>query len=95
MNLDIEAIKKIAHLARLDFNEDDAEHMLKDMNEILTWIEKLKELDTTGVKPITNMSFEVNALREDKVKDQLDHERALKNAPKRDEDYFRVPKVLE
>ena len=69
--------------------------MIRDMTGILTWVEKLNELDTEDVEPLTNMSFEINSLREDKVKPHLDHERGLKNAPKSDSDYFRVPKVLE
>lgn len=65
------------------------------MTEILDWVEKLNELDTTGVEPLTNMSQEVNAYREDEVKEHLSHECALLNGPKKDSDYFRVPKVLE
>ena len=59
------------------------------------WLEKLKEVDTENVEPLTTMSHEINVLREDEVKEHLSHERALKNAPKKDSDYFRVPKVLD
>jgi aspartyl-tRNA(Asn)/glutamyl-tRNA(Gln) amidotransferase subunit C len=65
------------------------------MTAIVNWVEKLKEVNTDGVEPLTTMSYEVNVLREDEVKEHLSHERALKNAPKKDSDYFRVPKVLE
>jgi aspartyl-tRNA(Asn)/glutamyl-tRNA(Gln) amidotransferase subunit C len=95
MKINRELLDKIAHLARLEFEEKDAEKMMKDMSAIVDWVEKLKEVNTDGVEPLTTMSHEVNALREDVVKDHLGHDRALLNAPKKDDDYFRVPKVLE
>lgn len=95
MKIDKESIKKIAHLARLEFDENSIEKMSKDMSQILDWVEQLNELDTTDISPLTTMSSEVNDMREDKGGVHLDHEAGLKNAPKRDADYFRVPKVLE
>ncbi|MBL6446441.1 Asp-tRNA(Asn)/Glu-tRNA(Gln) amidotransferase subunit GatC [Fulvivirga sp. 29W222] len=95
MNIDKELLNKIAHLARLEFDENTADEMMSDMSKIITWVEKLNEVDTEGVEPLTTMSHEVNALREDEQKPHLSHERALKNAPKKDSDYFRVPKVME
>lgn len=95
MKIDKELLNKIAHLARLEFDESEADGMMKDMSEILTWVEKLNELDTENVAPLTTMSHEINVLRKDKVHAHISHERALKNAPKKDSDYFRVPKVLE
>ena len=95
MRIDKESIKKIAHLARLEFDESSAEKMSKDMSQNLDWVEQLGEVDTTGVEPLTTMSSEVNVMREDKVGTHMLHESALKNAPKSDSDYFRVPKVLE
>lgn len=95
MKLDINTIKKIAHLARLEFDEEGAEKMKEDMTQILDWVEKLREVNTEGVEPITTMSSEENVIREDVVGEHLSHEKGLKNAPKRDSDYFRVPKVME
>lgn len=95
MKIDKATLKKIAHLARIEIDPAKEESYIKDLEEILTWVEKLNELDTDGVEPLTNMSFELNAFREDKKSNTISHERALKNAPKKDEDYFRVPKVLE
>ena len=95
MKIDKASIKKIAHLARLEFDENSAEKMSNDMSQILDWVEQLNEVDTSQVDPLTTMSSEVNVMREDKVGAHLDHEAALKNAPKRDSDYFRVPKVLD
>lgn len=95
MKIDKDTLNKIAHLARLEFDEKDAEKMMQDMTNMVNFVEKLNEVDTTGIEPLTTMSHEINALREDNVRPHLDHELALKNAPKKDADYFRVPKVLE
>jgi len=95
MKIDKDSIKKIAHLARLEFDENGVEKMSRDMSKILDWVEKLNEIDTDNVEPLTTMSTEINVMREDQVAHQLHHEAGLKNAPKSDSDYFRVPKVLE
>jgi aspartyl-tRNA(Asn)/glutamyl-tRNA(Gln) amidotransferase subunit C len=95
MKIDRALLDKIAHLSRLEFEEKDAEKMMKDMTAIVDWVEKLKEVNTDGVEPLTTMSHEINVLREDEVKPHMSHEDALLNAPKKDADYFRVPKVLE
>lgn len=95
MKIDRALLHKIAHLARLEFNDEDADAMMNDLTRIITWVEKLNEVDTADVEPLTTMSYEVNALREDQVKPHLSHERALKNAPEKDRDLFRVPKVIE
>ena len=94
MNIDRTLLNKIAHLSRLEFGEKDAEKMMKDMSAIVTWVEKLKEVNTDGVEPLTTMSHEINAMREDELKPALDHNKALCNAPNKDANYFRVPKVL-
>lgn len=95
MKIDKETLHKIAHLSRLELDEKNTEKMLEDMNGILAFVEKLNEVNTDGVEPLTTMSLEVNALREDEVTTHLPHVEALKNAPKKDSDYFRVPKVME
>jgi aspartyl-tRNA(Asn)/glutamyl-tRNA(Gln) amidotransferase subunit C len=95
MKIDRALLDKIAHLSRLEFEEKDAEKMMQDMTNIVNWVEKLNEVNTDGVEPLTTMSHEVNALREDKVGEHLSHDDALRNAPKKDQDYFRVPKVME
>lgn len=95
MKIDQETLEKIAHLARLKFDPASGEQMMADMEEILTWVEKLDELDTENVEPLTHMSAEINVYRKDEVRGQLDTQRALLNAPKKDEAYFRVPKVIE
>ncbi|MDH5366930.1 MAG: Asp-tRNA(Asn)/Glu-tRNA(Gln) amidotransferase subunit GatC [Cyclobacteriaceae bacterium] len=95
MKIDKSTLENTAHLARLEFKEEDAQEMMDDMTKIITWVEQLEEVDTEGVEPLTTMSHEVNALREDENKPHMDHDSALKNGPKTDSDYFRVPKVLE
>ena len=95
MKLDVETLKKIAHLSRLEIDEKDTEKMLKDMSNMLTFVEKLNEVDTDGIEPLTTMSHEINSLREDIAKSDLNREQALQNPPKKDSTYFRVPKVLE
>ena len=95
MKIDRALLDKIAHLSRLEFDEKDADKMMQDMTSIVNWVEKLNEVNTDGVEPLTTMSHEVNMLREDKVGEHLSHDAALQNAPKKDQDYFRVPKVIE
>ncbi len=95
MKIDRATIEKIAHLARLEIDEKDIPKMMEDMSKMISFVEKLNEVDTEGIEPLTTMSHEINALREDVVKDQLSREEVLKNAPKKDNGFFRVPKVLE
>jgi aspartyl-tRNA(Asn)/glutamyl-tRNA(Gln) amidotransferase subunit C len=95
MKIDKDSIKKIAHLARLEFDENGVEKMSRDMSKILDWVEKLNEIDTDNVEPLTTMSTEINVMRKDQVAHQLHRDAGLKNAPKSDSEYFRVPKVLE
>jgi aspartyl-tRNA(Asn)/glutamyl-tRNA(Gln) amidotransferase subunit C len=94
MKVDKETIRKIVHLSRLEFDEKSEQSLLQDVNKILDWVEKLNEINTENIKPLTHMSEEVNILREDVVANMLKHEDALANAPKKDSDYFRVPKFL-
>ena len=95
MKIDRPLLDKIAHLARLEFDEKDAETVMRDMTTIVEWVEKLNEVDTEGVAPLTSMSHELNAFRDDRVNNTLRHDEVLKNAPQHDETFFRVPKVLE
>lgn len=95
MHIDKETVSKIAHLSRLEYSESEKDELAKDMNKILNWMEQLNEINTEGVEPLIHMSVEVNVLREDIVHQHLEHKKALLNAPKKDSDYFRVPKVIE
>jgi len=95
MKIDKLTLDKTAHLARLEFGEKEADEMMKDMTAVLDWMEKLNEVNTAHVEPLTTMSQELNAFRTDEVKNQLAHDKALLNAPAKDENYFRVPKVMD
>jgi aspartyl-tRNA(Asn)/glutamyl-tRNA(Gln) amidotransferase subunit C len=95
MNIDKESLQKIAHLSRLELPESAEREMMDSLNSVLTWMEELNEINTDNIKPLTHMSLEINALREDKVIPNISREQGLKNAPKQDGEYFRVPKVIE
>lgn len=94
MSVDKKTIGKIAHLARLEFDDTSLESFSTDFNKMLTWINKLEEVNTDNVQPLIHMSAELNVLREDEEKVTISHEEAMINAPKKDSDYFRVPKFL-
>ncbi|HWY13029.1 MAG TPA: Asp-tRNA(Asn)/Glu-tRNA(Gln) amidotransferase subunit GatC [Bacteroidia bacterium] len=93
--IDIKTVDEIAHLARLEFKDEAKAEILNDMNRMLAWVDKLNELDTDKVEPLIYMSEERSVLREDEVKQTLTQKQALQNAPKKDSDYFKVPKVID
>ena len=95
MKIDKETIYKVADLARIEIKESEVEELQSDMSKILTFMEKLNELDTTNVEPLVYMNPEVNVWREDVVKQDLTVEEGLKNAALHNEDFFFVPKILE
>jgi aspartyl-tRNA(Asn)/glutamyl-tRNA(Gln) amidotransferase subunit C len=95
MTIDEETVDKIAHLARLELTGEEKLHMIEDMNKILGFMDKLNEIDTTGVEPLVYMTAGVNNMREDVVKHEITHEEALLNAPKHDDEYFLVAKVID
>jgi aspartyl-tRNA(Asn)/glutamyl-tRNA(Gln) amidotransferase subunit C len=88
-------VDHIAHLARLEFEGDKKATIREDMEKIISFIEKLQEIDTENVEPLIFMTNELNNLREDDPVVSLTQEDVLKNAPKKDSDYFRIPKVLD
>lgn len=87
-------VEKIAELARLKFSEDELENFTPQMNEILNYMEKLNELDTENVKPLSHPVEQTNGFRDDKLKPSITTEEALRNAPAKDEHHFKVPKVI-
>ncbi|MFA7273672.1 MAG: Asp-tRNA(Asn)/Glu-tRNA(Gln) amidotransferase subunit GatC [Crocinitomicaceae bacterium] len=95
MKISDETVDHIAHLARLEFEGDKKVAIKADLENIISFMDKLQEVDTENVEPLIFMSDEVNVLREDVAKDTLTQAEALKNAPKKDSDYFRIPKVLD
>jgi aspartyl-tRNA(Asn)/glutamyl-tRNA(Gln) amidotransferase subunit C len=95
MKIDQASLQKIAHLARLNFDAQGAEKMSKDLSQVLDWVDQLQEVPTENVIPLTNMSSEINVFRADEVGEQFTQEQAMKNAPKKDNGFFTVPKVME
>jgi aspartyl-tRNA(Asn)/glutamyl-tRNA(Gln) amidotransferase subunit C len=87
-------IDNLSDLARLEFNAAEKEEIKKDLQRMIHFVEKLGELDTTGVEPLLHMSPEVNVLREDRLRGSVSREEALANAPATDGTYFKVPKVI-
>jgi aspartyl-tRNA(Asn)/glutamyl-tRNA(Gln) amidotransferase subunit C len=94
MKVDEAVVTRLADLAKLKFDEESKGKIIEDLNKIFTFIEQLNELDTDGVEPLTYITDEMNVLREDEVKHVITHADALKNVPKKDSDYIKVPKVL-
>jgi aspartyl-tRNA(Asn)/glutamyl-tRNA(Gln) amidotransferase subunit C len=94
MNVNDELIDKIANLARLEFNSEEKEDIKSDLQQMIAFIDKLNELDTTGVEPLLHMSENINVLREDEVSGTISREEAFRNAPLHDEQFFKVPKVI-
>jgi aspartyl-tRNA(Asn)/glutamyl-tRNA(Gln) amidotransferase subunit C len=95
MNIDKETIYKVADLARIEIRAHEVENLQADMNKILTFMEKLNELDTDAVEPLVYMNPEVNVWREDVVIQELTVSEGLKNAALHNEEFFLVPKILD
>lgn len=95
MDINNEIIDRLSELAKLDFDPSEKENIKNDLNRILSYFEKLNEVNTDGVEPLIFMSENVNLLREDEPEQVYSKKDALKNAPAKDSDYFRVPKFIE
>ena len=95
MKITEEQVEHVARLARLAISEKEKELFTRQLGEILTYIEKLKELNTSKVDPTPHVLPMKNIFREDEVRPSLPREEILKNAPDRTEDFFRVPKIIE
>jgi len=95
MEVNNKLIQDIAKLSKLKFDDSAEEKMKADLEKMLAFVDKLNEIDTKGVDPLIYMSEEVNVLREDKVTESTSQEDALKNAPEKDSDYFKVSTVLK
>ena len=94
MSVSKEDVEKIAKLAKLKFSDEELENFTPQMNEILNFMDKLNELDTENVEPLSHPVEQINVFREDKLKQSISTKDALKNAPSKDEQFFRVPKVI-
>jgi aspartyl-tRNA(Asn)/glutamyl-tRNA(Gln) amidotransferase subunit C len=95
MQVDDALIDKLSKLAMLQFNNEEREEIKSDLEKMIGFVDKLKELDTTGVEPLLHMSNNADILREDIPGNMISREDALQNAPLHDDDYFKVPKVIK
>lgn len=94
MKITNQTVENLAKLSRLNFEGEEKEQMRIDLENILEMCEKLSEVNTEGVEPLIYMTESQTVLREDIIKQDITHQEALKNAPKKDSDFFRVPKVI-
>ena len=95
MSIDLKTIKHISKLSRISVEEKRAEKLADDLNSIFKFIEKLNELKTDNVDPLTSIAETTLKLRSDEVKSLNLREQIIKNSPQKNEDYFVVPKVIE
>ncbi len=93
--IDETQVRKVAKLSRLELTEAEVEEFTDQLSAILDYVEKMKELDTDGVEPIAHCLPISNVFRQDRVQESLGTEKALANAPQRDGNFFKVPKILD
>ncbi|HBM81699.1 MAG: Asp-tRNA(Asn)/Glu-tRNA(Gln) amidotransferase subunit GatC [Clostridiales bacterium] len=95
MEVTIKDVQYVAELARLKFSEDKLLKFTKDLNDIVGYVDKLNELNTDDIPVSVNPVFIQNVFREDKKGESLNSEEVLKNAPDKQDGYFKVPKIIE
>ena len=94
MEITNEIIDKLAKLSKLQFKDEQKDGIREDLTKIIAFVDKIDELDTTGVEPLIHINQEVNVLREDEVEVTISQAKALMNAPIKDSDYFKISTVL-
>lgn len=95
MKIDQSLILRLEELARLELSETERHQIQQDLENIIQMVDKLQEVDTTGVAPLIYLSEERNVLRADEVKNEIDRTSALNNAPSTDGKFFLVPKMIK
>ena len=95
MTIDLKTVKHISKLSRISIEDEKAKKLEKDLNSIFKWIEKLNQLNTDKVEPLTSIAETTLRLRKDQIISKNIREDILKNSPKDNKDYFVVPKVVE
>jgi len=95
MEVNDQLIEQLAELARLEFSAEEKSGIKSDLQRMISFVEKLQEIDTTGVQPILHMSEATNVYREDILSGSVDRSTGLLNAPDSDGIYFRVPQVIK
>ncbi len=93
--IDIQQVKQVAKLSRLDLRDDELVQFSNQLSAILEYVEKISQLDTTDTEPLAHCLPVNNCLRPDEIKPSLGTEKTLANAPDKDGQYFIVPKILE
>lgn len=95
MEVNRQLVNNLAHLARLYYTEAEKSELEQDLQRMISFVEKLNEVDTTGIQPLQHMTTEINILREDEIKGSISRGEALQNAPETDDVFFKVPKVIK
>ncbi len=95
MEINDALVDRLANLAKLDFNANERLKIKQDLAEISVFFKQINGLDTEGVEPLIYINEEVNVFRADEVKQLINKAEGLKNAPRHDEDYIKVPKVIQ
>lgn len=95
MNIDEKLVDHLAHLSRLSFKGEEKAAIINDLNNILTFVDQLQEVDTENVAPLIFMSDAKNEMRDDKSEQTIEKSDALKNSAHKDSDYFKIPTVLK
>ncbi len=93
--ISLEDVEHVARLARLELSDDEKERMRRELDRILSYIDKLRALDTDGVEPTSHAVPLTNVMREDETRPSFPQSDMLSNAPERSGDFFRVPKIIE
>ena len=95
MGIDLKTVKHISKLSRISLEDEKAKKLEADLNSIFAFIEKLNELDTNNVEPLTSIAETTLQLRKDEIQSPNIREQVLKNSPENNKDFFVVPKVVE
>ena len=95
MKVDDALIEKLANLSRLEFAEEEKASIKNDLEKMIGFIDKLNELDTSGVAPLLHMSNNLNIFRNETVNGEISRKDVFKNAPLHDDEFFKVPKVIK
>lgn len=94
MEVNKQLVDRIAALSKLEFDDNTKEAIRQDLERIISFVDKLNEVNTDNVEPLIYINDDVNVLRDDIVKQEISKEEALSNAPTKDSDYIKVPKVI-
>jgi len=95
MEVNRELVNNLAHLSRLYFTDEEKQELEHDLQRMISFVEKLNEVNTKDIKPLQHMSTEINVFREDEIKGSATREEALQNAPTTNGVFFKVPKVIK